>query len=188
MVVINGHGLRKFNRNLFFHTTISQYFFFFRYRSTSLATFLHTNTHSHTLTHTHSHTLTHTHTHTHKLTPTHPHTQSHTHTPTQTHTHTHTHSHTHTLDKSPLEEGSACRTDLYLTTHNTKKRQTSVTPAGFEPKIPASERPQAEALDCAATEIGGKKYYGHIVWKSGRPWFSSLSARDSTESAASDLT
>jgi hypothetical protein len=27
-------------------------------------------------------------------------------------------------------------------------------PAGFEPTIPASERPQTHALDCAATGIG----------------------------------
>jgi hypothetical protein len=27
-------------------------------------------------------------------------------------------------------------------------------PTGFEPTIPASERPQAHALDCAATGIG----------------------------------
>jgi len=30
---------------------------------------------------------------------------------------------------------------LYLTTHNIHKRQTSVPPEGFEPKIPAKERP-----------------------------------------------
>jgi len=27
-------------------------------------------------------------------------------------------------------------------------------PAGFEPTIPASEQPQTDALDCAATGIG----------------------------------
>jgi hypothetical protein len=27
-------------------------------------------------------------------------------------------------------------------------------PAGFKPAVPASERPQTHALDCAATEIG----------------------------------
>jgi len=31
---------------------------------------------------------------------------------------------------------------------------TSVSPAGFEPAIPASERLQTYALDCAATGIG----------------------------------
>jgi hypothetical protein len=33
--------------------------------------------------------------------------------------------------------------------------QTSMTPEGFEPTIPASERPQTHALDSAATGIGG---------------------------------
>jgi hypothetical protein len=44
--------------------------------------------------------------------------------------------------------------DLYLTTHNTHNRQTSVTPEGFKPTIPTSERPQNHALDRAATGIG----------------------------------
>jgi len=42
---------------------------------------------------------------------------------------------------------------LYLTTHTTHKRQTSMPPAGFEPTIPGSERPQTHALDRAATGI-----------------------------------
>ena len=37
---------------------------------------------------------------------------------------------------------------------NTLKRQTSMTPAGFEPAIPASERPQTHALESAATGTG----------------------------------
>ena len=46
------------------------------------------------------------------------------------------------------------RTDLYLTTHNTHNRQTSMPPDGFEPTISAGERPQTHALDRAATGIG----------------------------------
>jgi hypothetical protein len=65
-----------------------------------------------------------------------------------------THCRRSTLGRTPLDEGSARRRDLYLTTHNTHKRQTSMPPAGFEPTIPASERPQTQALDCAATGIG----------------------------------
>jgi hypothetical protein len=42
-----------------------------------------------------------------------------------------------TLGRSPLEERSAQRTDLYLTAHKTKRRQISMLPAGFEPTIPA---------------------------------------------------
>jgi hypothetical protein len=59
-----------------------------------------------------------------------------------------------TLGRTPLHEWSARRTDLYLTTHNTHKRQTSMLSAGFEPTIPVSERPQTHALDRAATGIG----------------------------------
>jgi len=56
-----------------------------------------------------------------------------------------------TLDRIPLDEWSARRKDFYLTTHN---RHTSMPPAGFEPKIPASERPQTYDLDRAAIGIG----------------------------------
>jgi hypothetical protein len=52
-----------------------------------------------------------------------------------------THSMTHTLSRTPLDEWSARRRDLYPATHNTHKRQTSMPPAGFEPEIPANERP-----------------------------------------------
>jgi len=48
---------------------------------------------------------------------------------------------TQTLGRTPLDEGSARYIDLYLTTHNIHKRQTSMPPAVFETAIPASERP-----------------------------------------------
>jgi hypothetical protein len=54
------------------------------------------------------------------------------------------HSDTTTLGRTPLDEWSARRRDLYLTTHNTHKRQTSMPPTAFEPAIPASERPQIQ--------------------------------------------
>jgi hypothetical protein len=60
----------------------------------------------------------------------------------------------HTLGRTPLEEGPARRTDLYLTTHNTHKRQTSMPPVGFKPTILVSERPHTHALDRAATGTG----------------------------------
>ena len=53
-----------------------------------------------------------------------------------------------TLGRTPLDEWSARRRDLYLATHNTHKRQP---PAGFEPAIPAGERRQTHALGRAAT-------------------------------------
>ena len=37
--------------------------------------------------------------------------------------------------RTPLDEWSARRRDLYPTTHNTHKRKTSMPPAGFEPTI-----------------------------------------------------
>jgi len=40
-----------------------------------------------------------------------------------------------TLGRTPREEGSVRRRDLYLTTHNTHKRQISMTPAAFQPTI-----------------------------------------------------
>jgi len=65
----------------------------------------------------------------------------------------HTHTHTHTHCRTPVDEWSALYRDTYLTTHN---RQTSMPPAGIEPTIQASERPQNHALDRAATGIGFK--------------------------------
>jgi hypothetical protein len=59
-----------------------------------------------------------------------------------------------TFGRTPLDERSARRRDLYLTTHNTHNRQTSMPPVGLEPKIPVSERPQTHALDRAVTGIG----------------------------------
>jgi hypothetical protein len=56
-----------------------------------------------------------------------------------------------TLGRTPLDEWSARSRDLYLRTHSTHKRQISMTPAGFEPVIPASERPQTQAVDRAGT-------------------------------------
>jgi len=58
-----------------------------------------------------------------------------------------------TLSRTPLDEWSARRRDLYLTTHNTHKRQISIPSVGFEPAIPASERQQTHALDLPVTGI-----------------------------------
>jgi len=65
----------------------------------------------------------------------------------------HTQRHT-TVGRTPLDERSARRRDLYLTTHNTHNRQTSMPPVGFEPTISAGERPQTYALDNAANGTG----------------------------------
>ena len=51
-----------------------------------------------------------------------------------------------TVCRTPLDERSARRRDLYLTTHDTHNRQISMPPVGFEPKISAGERPAAAHL------------------------------------------
>jgi hypothetical protein len=62
-----------------------------------------------------------------------------------------------TLGRTPLDEWWALRRDLYLTTHNTQNRHSSILPARFEPTVPASERPQTHALDRAVTRIGSNR-------------------------------
>ena len=46
-----------------------------------------------------------------------------------------------TVGRTPLDEWSVRRRDLYLTTHNTHNRQISMPQVGFEPTIAAGERP-----------------------------------------------
>jgi len=73
----------------------------------------------------------------------------------------------------PLYEWSARRRDLYLTTHNTYNRQTSMPPVGFKPTISAGERPQT-ALDRAATGTGNyiiiTKKKKISVWNAATQW------------------
>ena len=66
-----------------------------------------------------------------------------------------------TVGRTPLDEWSVRRRDLYLTTQNTHNTQTSMPPVGFEPTVSAGERPQTCALDCAATGTGNciSKYF-----------------------------
>jgi hypothetical protein len=59
-----------------------------------------------------------------------------------------------TVGRTPLDEWSAHRRDLYLTIHNTHNRQISLPSVGFEPTISAGQRPQTYALDRAATGTG----------------------------------
>jgi hypothetical protein len=58
------------------------------------------------------------------------------------------------VGRTPLDELSARRRDLYLTTHNSHNRQTSMPPVGFEATILADKRPKTYALDRAATGTG----------------------------------
>jgi hypothetical protein len=68
------------------------------------------------------------------------------------------HDHIQTLGRTPPDGWSARHTGLYLTTHNEQKRETSMFPAGFEPVIPASQRPQTRVSECATTGIGVVKF------------------------------
>ena len=63
-----------------------------------------------------------------------------------------------TVGRTPLDEWSARRRDIYLT-HNTHNRQTSMPSVGFEPTISAGERPQSYALGRAATGTGNYVLY-----------------------------
>ena len=59
-----------------------------------------------------------------------------------------------TVGRAPLDEWSARRRDLYLTTHNTQNRQVSMSPVEFKPTVSVGERPQTYALDRVATGTG----------------------------------
>ena len=67
-----------------------------------------------------------------------------------------------TVGRTPLDEWSARRRDLYLTTHNTHNRQISMLPVGFEPTISAGERTQTYALGRVATGTGNIYIYIYI--------------------------
>jgi len=63
-----------------------------------------------------------------------------------------THSNT-MFGRTFLDERSACRRAVCLTTHNPHKRQTSMPLAAFEPEVPSSKWPQTHSVDHAATGI-----------------------------------
>ena len=79
-----------------------------------------------------------------------------------------------TVGRTPLDEWSARRRDLNLTSHNTRNRQTSMPPVGFEPTISAGERPQTYAFGRAATGTGTLHYIiryktqKKIIWMSSK--------------------
>jgi hypothetical protein len=60
-----------------------------------------------------------------------------------------------TVGMTPLDEWSARRRDLYLTTHNTTDRHPCPPPwVGFEPTVSPRDRPQTYTLDLVATRTG----------------------------------
>jgi len=68
------------------------------------------------------------------------------------------------LGRTPLDEWSARRRDLYLQTHNIHKKHTSIPPEECAPTIPKRERPQTQALDLAVNgdRHNGKFSNGHF--------------------------
>jgi len=68
-----------------------------------------------------------------------------------------------TVGRTPLDEWSARRRDLYVTTQNTHNRQISMPRWDFEPTVSAGERPQTYALDRAATGTDLQSCYGDEI-------------------------
>jgi hypothetical protein len=59
----------------------------------------------------------------------------------------------HTVCRTPLDEGSSSRRGLCPTTYNTHNRQTTIHISRFETAVPAIERPQTDALECAQDQL-----------------------------------
>jgi hypothetical protein len=66
------------------------------------------------------------------------------------------------IDRTPLDEWSARRRDHYQTTHNTHKKQKSMSPVGLEPAIPERERLLTHALDRADRDLDTDMWSNHI--------------------------
>jgi hypothetical protein len=58
-----------------------------------------------------------------------------------------------TLSRNLVDGGSDRRKDLYLTTHETHNRQTSMPPAAFEPTFPVNQRRQTNTYDGMITGL-----------------------------------
>ena len=58
-----------------------------------------------------------------------------------------------TVRKTPLDERSVRRRDIYLTTHDNHNRQISMPPVGFEPTISAGERPVVVSAVCCQVDV-----------------------------------
>ena len=72
-----------------------------------------------------------------------------------------------TLGRAPLDEWSARRKDLYLTTHNTDK-EIDMSPAEFGPVKPVSERLYTRALDRPAAGIDLPEFRSSFFWDIAR--------------------
>ena len=65
-----------------------------------------------------------------------------------------------TVGRTPQKKLLSRRRDLYLTTHNTHTRQTTMPPAGFKPTISGEQRKQT--LYRAATGTSNKSYINQV--------------------------
>jgi hypothetical protein len=72
-----------------------------------------------------------------------------------------------TIGRTPLDEGSARRGDLYLTTHNSHNRQTSMPPAGWIRTRNPSKR--AAADPCLRMRSQWDRPL-HIIWMIKSRW------------------
>jgi len=63
-----------------------------------------------------------------------------------------------TVGRTPLDEWSARRRDLYLTTHNTHNRQISVPPVGFEPTISGHGYLSVVSVVCCQVEVSATRW------------------------------
>jgi hypothetical protein len=73
-----------------------------------------------------------------------------------------------TVGRTPLDEWSARRRDLYLTTHNIHNRQISMPAVKFEPTISAGERLLSYALKSAASGTGSciNVFFKNLMYQS----------------------
>ena len=73
-----------------------------------------------------------------------------------------------TLGRTPLDEWSAWRRDLYLTTHNTHNRQTSMPPprVGFEPAISSKRAAAVPRLRLHGHRDRHKIFYSKTIFTS----------------------
>ena len=83
-----------------------------------------------------------------------------------TRSYTHTQTHTHTLGMASVEETSTRPiAEISTRKHVTHKRQTAMHPAGFQPAVSPSERPQNRA----ATEMGVSEFLFKAYWLRDAP-------------------
>ena len=70
------------------------------------------------------------------------------------------------VGRTPLDEWSARRRDLYLTTHDTHNKQISMPPVGFEPTISTGERKgrsPAEIVGCECRVLSGRGLCDELI-------------------------